>query len=212
MKPVVFLHGFLGHPSDWDRVIAHLPDIPTITIELPGHGNSPFAQEFSFPLPSQTFHLVGYSMGGRLALSYAKKFPERIASLTILSAHPGLKTKEEKTSRLQEDAKWAERLLTLPIDEFLIQWYDQPIFYSFKPDFSMRCKHNPKRLAKTLLYYSLGRQTFYRPKEALYLVGEKDEKYRAIHPEAVVIPKAGHMIHLENPEAVAKIIKTRILS
>lgn len=211
-SPIVFLHGFLGCPSDWDLVISHFPSHPLHRIELPGHGNTPFTKSFEFPLPAAQFHLVGYSMGGRLALEYARKFPRRIASLTILSAHPGLQTLQEKKQRLKEDLNWAEKLLRLPIDEFLSQWYDQPLFQSYRPDFSMRRNHDPKQLAQTLLHYSLAHQLFYKPEHALYLVGENDLKYRTLYPEAKVIPNAGHSIHLENPKSVANAIKQRIFS
>lgn len=212
LTPIVFLHGFLGQPSDWEPVISYLPPHLSIPIELPGHGITPFTENFRLNLSFPKFHLVGYSMGGRLALQYARKFPEKIASLTILSAHPGLHTPQEKKIRLQEDAKWAEKLLRLPIDDFLSQWYDQPLFQSFKPDFSMRRNHNSKALAATLLHYSLGTQDFYQPKKALYLVGEKDEKYRSIYKRADLIPSSGHIVHLENPKAVAKAIEQRIFS
>jgi len=212
MTPLVFLHGFLGRPSDWDPVISYLPPCHSICMELPGHGDSPFVKTFHLHLPYQKFHLIGYSMGGRLALQYASQFPEKIASLIILSAHPGLQTLEEKEKKLEEDTKWAKKLLNLPIDEFLSQWYDQPLFQSYKPDFSMRRNHNPKALAAALLHYSLSKQTFYKPSHALYLVGEKDQKYRSLYPEATLIPGAGHAVHLENPKAVATVIQQRIFS
>ena len=209
--PLVFVHGFLGNPSDWDGLISYLPKGPFIPIELPGHGSTPFTEHFTIIPPAPKFHLAGYSMGGRLSLQYARKFPDRILSLTILSAHRGLKTWEEKDARLKKDEQWAKKLLTLSIDEFLTQWYDQPLFHSFKPDFSMRRNHNPEELAKTLLYYSLAYQPLYQPEQALYLVGEKDSKYRALYPKAIVVPKSGHMIHIENPKYIADIIKEKIL-
>lgn len=212
MHPIIFLHGFLGKPSDWDPVISYLPPCSVFKVELPGHGTTPFTESFTLPLPSEKFHLVGYSMGGRLALQYAQRFPQQIASLVIASAHPGLKNDDEKKERSQRDRLWAEKLLSLSIDEFLSQWYDQPLFQSFKVDFSMRKDHNPEHLAKALLHYSLASQSFFKPKNALYLVGEKDEAYRSLYPEATVIENSGHCVHLENPKSVAEAIKKRIFS
>jgi 2-succinyl-6-hydroxy-2,4-cyclohexadiene-1-carboxylate synthase len=206
--PLIFLHGFLGAPQDWEPVISHLPSCLCIALELPGHGASPFTSDFA--IPYEKFHLIGYSMGGRLAMQYARKFPRKIASLAIASAHPGLLKSCEKQARLEQDRRWAKKLLTLPIDQFLSQWYDQPIFHFFKPDFSMRRNHDPKQLAQTLLHYSLGRQSFYQPEGALYLVGEKDQKYRALYPKAVQIERAAHMVHLENPKRVAQAIQQKV--
>lgn len=150
-------------------------------------------------------------MGGRLAMAYAAKHPERIASLILISAHCGLASEEEKQKRWIKDSEWAKLLLELPIDEFLSRWYDQPLFHPFKPDLRMRRRQNPQLLAKALLHFSLAKQPRYSTDEALILVGERDEAFRKLYPEAEIIADAGHMAHLENPKAVAEAIKHRIL-
>ncbi len=200
--PIVFLHGFLGKSEDWLAVVSHLPN-PCIGYDLPGHGDSPFEPDFSIDLPS--FHLVGYSMGGRIAL---QKFRNQALSLTLLSVHPGLKTEKEKRERLKSDAVWTELLLKLPIDEFLFRWYDQPIFKPFKPDFSMRRIQNVEGLAKALMHYSLAKQEHFEIDHGV--VGERDVKFRAFYHHPILIPNAGHMVHLENPKAVAEIIRERL--
>lgn len=203
--PLVFLHGFLGRAEDWESVCSFLPTCQCIGIDLPGHGDSPFAEEIKIDIPR--FHLVGYSMGGRIAMGYAAKHPEQIASLTIMSAHPGLKTQEEKQKRLQTDTEWAKLLLELPIDEFLLRWYDQSIFKNFRPDFTMRNKQNISALAAALIHYSLANQSRYEIDHVI--VGERDDKFRELYKNPILIPNAGHIVHLENPQKVAKIIRTR---
>ncbi len=204
--PLVFLHGFLGRAEDWESICSFLPNCQCIGIDLPGHGDSHFAKEIEIDIPR--FHLVGYSMGGRIAMSYALKHPEQIASLTIMSAHPGLKTEDEKQKRLQTDTEWAKLLLELPIDEFLLHWYDQSIFKNFKPDFTMRNKQNVPGLAAALIHYSLAKQPRYEIDHVI--VGDRDEKFRALYKNPILVPDAGHIVHLENPKAVAEIIRTRI--
>jgi len=135
---------------------------------------------------------------------YAANHPEQIESLTIMSAHPGLKTKEEKKERLKSDQEWANLLLELPIDEFLIRWYNQPLFKPFKPDLVMRKQQNTPHLAAALMHYSLGKQQRFEIDGVL--VGERDEKFRALYKNPVLIPNSGHMVHLENPKAVARTI------
>jgi 2-succinyl-6-hydroxy-2,4-cyclohexadiene-1-carboxylate synthase len=204
--PLVFLHGFLGAAADWMSVCAKLPPCSCIGLDLPGHGKSPFMETFEIDVPR--FHLIGYSMGGRIAMMYAKKCPEQIASLTLLSAHPGLKTEAEKEKRRESDAAWAKNLFELPIDEFLIRWYHQPLFHRFKPDLSMRRKQNREALAASLLHYSLANQPRFEIDRVL--VGERDLKFRTLFKNPVVIPQAGHPVHLENPKAVAEELKRRI--
>lgn len=208
--PLVFLHGFLGTATDWEAVCSFLPSSHCIGFDLPGHGNSPFLESVQIPL--ERFHLIGYSMGGRIALSLAAAHPNRIASLTLISTHPGLSSEEEKKKRLEHDSQWAKLLFELSIDEFLLRWYDQSIFKPFVPDLTMRKKQNIPALAVSLLHYSLGRQVRMEPKEALILVGERDQKFRSLYSDPVVIPEAGHMVHLENPRAVAREIEKRIFS
>jgi 2-succinyl-6-hydroxy-2,4-cyclohexadiene-1-carboxylate synthase len=197
--PIVFLHGFLGTAADWESVCSYLPPSYCIGFDLPGHGQSPFTEEVDIPLPR--FHLVGYSMGGRIALALAAKHPEKIASLTLMSVHPGLHSDEEKKNREVTDRYWADLLLQLPIDKFLLDWYSQPIFKPFVPDLSMRKNQNVSELAKALIHYSLSKQPYY-PIEGV-LVGERDEKFRKLYEHPVLIANAGHMVHLENPQAVA---------
>ncbi len=209
---VVFLHGWLGCRNDWDEVIKHLP-FPCLTFDLPGHGNSPidfdlFAEMKKLP----PFHLVGYSLGGRVALQY----PGLTESLTLLSTHLGLQTEEEKIERLKNDQILAKKILSMPIDEFLQQWYDQPLFKSLHSKLdpcALRKNQNREGIAAALLQYSLGRQENYANKKASYLVGSEDEKFRALYAQIphTLIPDAGHAAHLENPIQVAKEIYDRLL-
>ena len=201
--PIVFLHGFLGKAEDWVPVCSFLPPCHCIGFDLPGHGNSPFTEKFDIDIPH--FHLVAYSMGGRIAL---QQFAKKAATLTLLSVHPGLKTEEEKQNRIESDRAWAQLLLELPIDEFLTRWSDQPIFKPYRPDFTMRRKQNIHGLSASLMHFSLGKQPRYEIEGVL--IGERDEKFRALYKNPILIPNAGHMVHLENPKAVAAIIRTRI--
>jgi 2-succinyl-6-hydroxy-2,4-cyclohexadiene-1-carboxylate synthase len=205
--PIVFFHGFLGTGADWEAVCTFLPPIPCIAFDLPGHGASPFMEEFVIDIPR--FHLVGYSMGGRIAVAYAAKHPAQIASLTLLSTHPGLKTDEEKQSRFESDSKWAQLLHQLSIDDFLLRWYDQPIFKTYRPDLKMRREQNIPNLARALMHYSLSKQKF-TPLDGV-LVGENDLKFRALFCNPVVVPNAGHMVHLENPQFIAQTLEKNIL-
>ncbi len=205
-KTIVFLHGFLGSSKDWEPLFSFLPSFSCIGRNLPGHANTPFSENFSIDIQKAPFHLVGYSMGGRLAMRYALDHPKNVKKLILISTHPGLISLEEKKEREESDALWAHLLSTKPIDEFLQRWYDQPIFNSFRPDFSMRRHHDKTALAKALVHYGLSRQPFLYLPNAVHIVGEHDAKFRALHPNALVVPKAAHAVHLENPQYLAKLL------
>ncbi len=102
---LTFLHGFLGSPLDWQDL-----DLPGLFLTLPGHQGRPLDLSLlEKEIPKKTT-LIGYSLGGRLAMDFAHRFPERIERLIILSANPGLEKGKEE--RIEWDEKWAQLLET----------------------------------------------------------------------------------------------------
>lgn len=197
MHRLFFLHGFLGSKEDWDEVISHLP-YECIALDYP----------FVFPPDSI---IVGYSMGGRIALQAKAK--KRI----IISAHPGLIEESEKKKRLEQDLRWIEMLKEKTLDEFLSAWYAQSLFDSLRqhPNFfqirARRLLQNPALLIDMLEKYSLAHQTFQIPEETHFIYGEEDLKYAEIYSryllQATKVERSGHVIPLENPEGCAAKIR-----
>lgn len=220
---MTFLHGFLGSPEDWDGVRKKL-NVPSIALTLPGHGNASLDLEsFEKTIPDSAT-LVGYSLGGRLAMDYAKKYPGKVKQLFILSASPGLEKDREK--RLKWDQEWINLLQNEGIERFLEKWYAQDIFscFSFTDEIKKRrMKHNPDNLIEVFKRFSPAKMENLWPHlkdfscPLLYLFGENDIKYRSIATrlketfECLEIPKASHPIHLEAPKEVANQIMRRFL-
>lgn len=196
---LVFLHGFLGSPQDWEGVIKHLPEFTCKALSYP------------FQIPQNSI-LIGYSMGGRIALrsSYPK---------ILLSTHPGLTTPEEKAERWRLDQLWIQKLQQEPLESFLKAWYAQPLFDSLRthPAFpealSRRLKQDPEVLAQMLGQESLAHQEFTLP-GAIFLHGQFDPKYAQLYKNlnipSLEISDAGHAAHLENPQGCAEAIRQGI--
>lgn len=192
---LVFLHGFLGSPHDWDEVISHLPEYSCLALSYP------------FQIPEGSI-LIGYSMGGRIALRSSN--PK-----ILLSTHPGLQTPQEKAARLIQDRQWIEKLLQQPLESFLHDWYAQPLFDSLRahPEFSKiffrRLDQDPKQLAQMLESETLSKQEFNA--DATFLHGQWDQKYAQLYHDLKIpsleIPNAGHAVHLENPQECARLIR-----
>jgi len=228
---MLFLHGFLGEKSDFLPLFEALsPGLAPscLALDLPAHGSTPYEgdvfctlEKTIFSTTPPPFFLVGYSLGGRLALSFAEKYPKQILGLVLLSSHLGLLDPQEKKQRLAQDLLWQTQLNHLPCREFLTLWYNQAVFASLKkrPEllqelFEKRAYTNEKELAQVLQQTSLAHQPYHNPMQLSYplriLVGKEDEKYQSLYgslPLTIHIPEAGHIVHLENPMACAKAIE-----
>jgi 2-succinyl-6-hydroxy-2,4-cyclohexadiene-1-carboxylate synthase len=205
---LIFLHGFLGCKEDWEEMIPFFVErYFCMAIDLPGHGQSPYSEPLLSalkPLPPKPI-LIGYSMGGRIAL----QLQECARAVVALSAHPGLASDKERTERRASDAVWTEKLLKMPFEAFLEEWYAQPMFQGLakNPTFlQKRLQQNPSHLAKVMQQMSLAAQPhitqFSCP--TLFVHGEEDLKYRQLYcklPDTVSvrsITHCGHAVHLEN--------------
>nr|WP_238553612.1 2-succinyl-6-hydroxy-2,4-cyclohexadiene-1-carboxylate synthase [Fortiea contorta] len=241
-KPLIlFLHGFMGNLEEFDAAIKLLSDeFSYLTVDLPGHGKTQVlggeeyytmantAQALINLLDdlniSQCF-LIGYSMGGRLALYLTLHFPERFLKIVLESASPGLATEEERLERIHRDAQIAGKLTrinhTSDFADFLKNWYHQPIFANIKnhPEYAQmeesRLQNQPLELAKSLRFMGTGSQPplwekfAENTKPLLLLVGKYDKKFIDINikmaqicnfAQLAIIQDAGHNIHLEKTQ------------
>lgn len=198
---IAFLHGFLGSSQDWEGVVQHLPQFRCELLDYP------------FQVP-QNAVLVGYSMGGRIALRYPN--PK-----IVISGHPGLQIQEEKMKRWQDDQQWALRFEQEPLEKVLKEWYDQPLFQSlrgsssFEEVFARRQKIDGKAAAKILRQESLAHQIATNPSNTLFLYGAYDQKFANLYHSRKLpcqeIPGVGHAAHLEDPQALAEAILAALL-
>ena len=135
---IIFLHGFLGSGSDWLTIARQLEkEYCCMPVDLPGHGESGIAAndnpdlffsetvdalaELIRKTTSPPCFLVGYSMGGRVALSLLLRHPALFAKAIILSASPGLRTEEERNNRKESDEGIA-RKIERNFDGFIEAW------------------------------------------------------------------------------------------
>ena len=216
---LVLLHGFLGSGADWRQVLPGLQHhYRCVTVDLPGHGESSNSNIPESPeqLAEQVvralahcgidrFSLLGYSLGGRLALVIAASYPDQIEELFLEGANPGLQSETERNRRLLHDEHWACRFYHEPLSRVLDDWYQQPVFASL--DKFTRAtlvqerivgdngQNRSRQLAKLLRCCSLAHQKDYRgflqnyctskqgaqhKTKVIYLAGEYDQKFRQL--------------------------------
>lgn len=229
MNQIHFLHGFLGSAGDWNIFCPDLKNHSFIfhSIEnymfpnLKGYKTyfSAWLDGFHSSLVNQNHSnkkiLVGYSLGGRLALHSLVSSNLWDAAI-IISANPGLKDESEKQSRIKNDTTWALRFQNEGWDEVLKDWNSQTVFANFQ---NSLCREeytiNKHAIKEMLINFSLGNQENLREEikllniPILWLAGERDSKFVEIAIEmqessnnilAKIIPNAGHRVPWDNPK------------
>ena len=240
--PLVLLHGFTGSGRTWDPFVHKWSSVfKVITIDLPGHGDSltpdfPTMMEFCDELKIllqhlqvEACHLLGYSMGGRTALSFAQRHPEMVTSLILESSSPGLKTEKERVLRRTKDQQLADRILADGLESFVDEWENLPLFASqhllsnetktlIREE---RLHQTPAGLSNSLIYMGTGSQPSWWNKLSFLqmpvqlIVGGMDRKFVTLNQEMeqlinqselIIVQDAGHAVHIEQEEKFATIV------
>ena len=168
--------------------------------------------------------VCGYSMGGRIALLLALVVPERVRKLVLVSTTAGIEDAAQRAARREADERLAQAIERDGVGAFAERWGAQALFAG-QPEavrvaaHADRLRHDAGELAATLRALGTGaiEPVWDRLHEltmpATVLVGERDAKFRALgerlaaglpQGELVVVEGAGHALHLETPQAVAK--------
>jgi pimeloyl-ACP methyl ester carboxylesterase len=209
----LFLHGFTGSPAAWDEV-----GLPGVRETLVGHGvdgGGTWREEvdrLAERIPPHS-HVVGYSMGARVALGILVAHPDRVARATLIAAHAGLRTEAERRARVAEEAGW-HALLARGIAPFVDAWQVR-----FPGRRETRLRHDPAGLARALRAIGLAAMPDLWPALAAVRVpvtlvaGARDAKFCALADRlASAIPGArvrivadcGHDVTLDAPTVLAK--------
>ena len=200
--------------------------------DLPGHGRHPmvvsdFDDAVDELLGSEPRMVLGYSMGGRLALHAAVHRPDRVATLVVIGAHPGIEDDDERADRRQQDEDRAAELRRVGLSAFLDDWLRQPLFADLDDDQAGvrdRLRNHTDAVADAFSRLGTGRQIplWHRLAEidvpTLVLAGEQDDRYAEIGRRTAdaiganarfdTVPDAGHAAHLARPEATADLVTT----
>jgi 2-succinyl-6-hydroxy-2,4-cyclohexadiene-1-carboxylate synthase len=240
---LLFLHGFLGSSQDWTEITDALClDFFCVALDLPGHGNSLEDDEAIYRMPNlaayivdllqtwstKKWKIVGYSMGGRLALYLAIHYPDIFDKAVMVSASPGLEKEDERLKREYEEKLLVQDLLQNTFEQFLKKWYQQPLFSSlsqkenFLKMWERRLKNSPQYLSKSIQYMGLSKQASLWQLlggclvSLQFVCGDLDEKFVELnkqmcrlssHANLTVITDCGHSVMLEVPDKLMKILK-----
>jgi 2-succinyl-6-hydroxy-2,4-cyclohexadiene-1-carboxylate synthase len=236
---LLLLHGFTGSSSTWQPHVAPLAGTRrVIAIDALGHGDSAapanpkrYGVDHAVrdvlavldKLEAGDVTLLGYSMGGRLALHVALAAPERVRALVLESASPGIIHATEREARARDDEALAEAIEREGVAAFVARWEALPLFAS---QASLPAEARDGLRAQRRANSAMGLANSLRGMGAgtivplwerlgeirmpvLLIAGALDTKYVTIArdmarrlPDALldVVAHAGHAVHLEQPD------------
>jgi len=171
-------------------------------------------------------YLLGYSMGGRVALYLATQRPDLFRAVILESASPGLADPSQRAARRAQDDALADRIEREGVTAFVDYWEALPLWASqsrltqAQRDQlrALRLKNDPIGLANCLRGFGTGVQPDLWPAlsnlrlPVLLIVGEDDIKFQSINAQMAaalpnarleIVPQAGHTVHLEQSDAYA---------
>lgn len=238
METVTCLHGFSQSGESWDEIGTLVggpyrwlkPDVTAPTFSAAESALLALWRREGV----RRSHLVGYSQGGRLALWLGTRDPDRLRTLTVISAHAGLEG-AARSRRRAEDEALARRIELAGVEWFAGWWAARPLFAGLAgrgPDFQerlrrARLRNDPKLLAEQLRNMGAGAtQPFWDRLPAidvpvLLVAGQRDRRYvamaqrlqRTLPKSALeVVDGAGHAVHLERPTAFASLLAAHLAS
>jgi 2-succinyl-6-hydroxy-2,4-cyclohexadiene-1-carboxylate synthase len=243
--PLVLLHGFTGSAANWEPHLAAFErHFSVYAIDIIGHGQSDAPIDLMHYRMEQavddlralldrldlaSIALLGYSMGGRVALQLALAAPERIRALVLESASPGIAEPVERAARVRADEALAASIERDGLEAFIDRWQSLPLFASqqrlssevWQRQRAVRLANRPTGLANSLRGMGAGAMTpvwdrlgtFAAP--TLVLAGALDAKYveqgaamAKLLPRAtrLVLPDVGHTTHLEAPDLFDRVV------
>lgn len=235
----VVLHGFTGSAKAMAPLTSRLSG-PVLALDLPGHRPGPISENPDDYTMAATlagvvwatahlgpFALVGYSLGGRVALHFALTHPDRVTALALIGTRAGIDDPAGRAYRIAADEALADRIESAGIEWFADFWADRPLFATQRQRLSLdqlaelraqRMGCDPRGLAHSLRGIGAGavEPVSCRLGElsmpCALIVGADDAKFAAIaeamapaipRADVITVSGAGHAAHLEAPDATA---------
>ena len=225
---MLFIPGFMQRGDAWRPVAELLPErYPSTLLDHREHSFEGRMREiFEHANAADAPVLVGYSLGGRLALRAALRQPDSFAGIVTVGSTAGIEEGPLRTARVEADEKLASWIEAMPIEDIVSLWERQPLFADqaeslVEAQRPGRLSHDPRSLALLLrtagqgaldpVWHELPRLEA----PLLAIAGARDDGYSAAakrmaqaapRARAAIVEDAGHAAHLQRPEEVARLI------
>ena len=222
---MLFIPGFMQRGDAWRPVAELLPErYPSVLLDHAEHSFEGRLREIAQHGAGRV--LVGYSLGGRLALRAGLREPDRYAGVVTIGATAGIDDPAVRSARAEADDRLASWMETAPIEDIVGIWERQPLFADqsellVKQQRPGRLSHDPRELALLLRTAGQGvlepvwHELVGLELPVLAIAGARDEGYTAAagriagtapRGQAAIVEEAGHAAQLQRPEHVARVI------
>ncbi|MEM8939773.1 MAG: alpha/beta fold hydrolase [Bacteroidota bacterium] len=230
--PLIVLHGVFGSSDNWQTISKDFADTHKIyLVDLRNHGKSPHSNVFNYDVMAEDLrellndeklneaHLIGHSMGGKVAMNFATKYPEKVKKLIVVDIAPkyypphhqkifeGFKSVDlnKLRSRKEADEQMTSVISNFGIRQFVLKNLDREKSGKFK------WKLNLEAIEKAVKEIGEGLETkanfngdtlFIAGSKSDYILEEDHEIIRSFFPKATIltVEGAGHWIHAEKPK------------
>jgi 2-succinyl-6-hydroxy-2,4-cyclohexadiene-1-carboxylate synthase len=225
---VTFVPGFMQRGEAWEPVAARIagPSYRTVCVDFSTWTLDERVDELLDAAPAGGA-LVGYSMGGRLALHAALRDPGRFAALVLVGVTAGIEDVREREERRRSDESLAEWMERRSIEEVVARWEASPVFATQSAGLrerqrAGRLSHDPEDLARLLRSAGQGATPPVWDRlgdlrcPVLLTAGEQDRRYataaarmaaRIGEARVRLVPHAGHAPQLEAPADFAALLR-----
>jgi 2-succinyl-6-hydroxy-2,4-cyclohexadiene-1-carboxylate synthase len=197
---ITCLHGFLGNPRDWDFLRDAGFEIETPPLDaIPNHGDT----------------LLGYSLGGRLALQALLNGANYNRAI-LVSTGLGIEDEEARAARRASDEAWARRFESEDFDSVMADWNAQPVLAGpslprTRDDYDPRALREWSSGALPPVASRLHELTI----PTLWIAGARDSKYAAeahraaslTRGQVAIVDHAGHRVPWEAPADFVHLLK-----
>ncbi len=224
---IILLHGLFGDKENLGALARALAgEFRVIQVDLPNHGDSPHQAEMTYPgmcadllclfdtLGLGKAHLLGHSLGGKLAMQFALRNPHRVDSLIVVDMAPVAYASRHESvftalqavvdrdciSRQDAEAAMTEALADPRVRQFLLKSFRMGGGWRFNLP-ALKANY-PLLMAWPSPESSFAGPTlFIKGGQSDYLLPEHQPLVSHYFPyaKARIIPDAGHWLHAEKP-------------
>lgn len=239
-KPLIVLHGLLGTLDNWHTVSTRLGTTRAVyAIDARNHGRSPHADAFNYDLMTEDLRefaeehnlgptaVMGHSMGGKTAMFFALRYPERVEKLIIVDiaprqTPPGHDSILSALNRLdlslyskrsEVDAALAPYLPDPSVRLFLLKNLSRGDGGSFAWKMNLRAiTEHYDEVNVGVMYKGKfeGPALFVRGGQSDYIRASDEPMIRQLFPNARIetIERAGHWVHADAPDEFTALVES----